>query len=107
MEIKHPILNKLRPGNRCRYIGKSTVDKKLGFEYGKEYIVVDRLPRIIVFSTPSYEGAIDFGLNDGGDYFLECWEIINPTRIMNTPDINFESEKNYIYWDLIKLNSKL
>ncbi|WP_300902201.1 hypothetical protein [uncultured Clostridium sp.] len=105
--IKYPILNKLRPGNRCRYIGKSEVDKKFGFKYGKEYVVIDRLPRVVVFSTPAYEGALDFGLYDGGDYFFECWEIINSKIIMDTPDIDFDNEENHIYWDLIKINSKL
>lgn len=107
MELKYPILNKLRPGHKCRYIGKDKIDREDGFIYGREYFIIDRLPRIIVFSTNIYQFAIDFGLNDCGDYFFENWEVVDEGRLINLPDIDFSRERFYLFYDMIKLNSEI
>ena len=104
--IKYPILKKIRVGHRCKYIGKNNRYDDFGFIPGKYYYVVDRLPRIIAFSTNKFQSGIDFGLNDGGDYFLENWEIDDEERITSLPDFDMDNEKNYIYADMIRLNSE-
>ena len=103
MEFKYSVLNKIRPGHRCIYKGKNN---DFGFVYGKEYFVANRLPRIVVFSTKDYF-SIDFGLNDGGDYFMENWEVLNENGLMNLPDFDYEKEKNYIYASMIEMNSRV
>lgn len=107
MGVKYPILNKIRPGHRCIYRGKEDFNNGLGFIRGKEYFVIDRLPQIIVFSTNKYDGSIDFGIFDGGDYFMENWEVVNEKRLMNLPDFDEEKEKNYIYVDMLEMNSRV
>lgn len=104
MELKYPILNKIRPGHRCIYKGKK--NNSVGLIYGKEYLVVNRLPQIIVFSTKDYF-AIDFGINDGGDYFMDNWEILDGEGMMNFPDFDYEKEKNYIFLDMVKINNRV
>lgn len=103
MEIKYPIVNKIRPGHICVYKGKK--NNSVGLIYGKEYIVVNRLPQIIVFSTKDHV-AIDFGINDGGEYFIDNWEILNEEGMMDFPDFDYEKEKNYIYYDMFQVNSR-
>lgn len=73
----------------------------------KSIILIDRLPTFIVFSTNKHKGAIDFGLYDGGDCFMENWEIVNQERILELPDIDFESENFYLYFEMVELNSKI
>lgn len=103
--IKYQILNKLRQGHKCRYIGKT--NSELGFIYGREYFIVDRKPKIIAFSTNKHKRTIDFGLNDSGDWFLENWEVINQEHILELPDVDFESEKFYLFFEMIELNSQI
>lgn len=59
-----------------------------------------------MFSTKEHWG-IDFGINDGGDYFMDNWEIANEGDIMDFPDFDCEKEKNYITYDMIKINSRV
>lgn len=106
--IKYPILNKLRPGHRCKYIGDSKLEiEDFGFIPGKEYYIIDRLPRIIVFSTNKYDFAIDFGLNDGGDNFMSKWEICDENRVSSLPDVDFENENFYLFYEMVRLNKEV
>ena len=89
--IKNPILNKLRPGNRCRYIGENN---DFGFIQGKEYFIIERLPTLVAFSNKQHIG-VDYGLLDDGEYFFKNWQVLNKTRLLNQPDFEYEQEKDY------------
>lgn len=104
--MKYPILNKLRPGNRCKYIGKNN---KFGFIKGKEYFIIERLPTLVTFSNKNYI-AVDYGLMDDGEYFLENWQVLNQNRLLNQPDFYYEKEKDYskyIKFELYDLNCRV
>lgn len=106
MKMNNNILNKLRPGNRCRYIGE---DNYLGFIKGKEYFITERLPNIVAFSNKDHIG-VDYGLLGEGEYFFENWEVLNQNRLLNQPDFDYDKEKDYykyIRFELHDLNCKI
>lgn len=92
MNTKFPILNKLRPGNRCKYIGENN---KYGFIKGRNYYIIERLPKLVSFSNETNIG-VDYGLSYDGEYFFENWEVLDQERLLNLPDFDYEKENEYL-----------
>jgi hypothetical protein len=100
------LLKKLRPGHKCRYINKNP-DPFMGFITGKDYYVVERLPKMISFTTNKILTAIDFGIAIDGEYFFKHWYILDEEYIAALPDIDFTTEDLSYNHHYRKLNSQI